>query len=323
MTSAGHGHGPASRRSWPTRPTSVPRPSRFRAHDGPVRGYFTAALVDGLRGGAVDERTGVVDANSLAAFLYRGGPGSQRRSPDPLHHPDLPAAGAPPARPDGPPDRVLSSRRGWLASTSTTMAAEPSPSPSGSSRSMSLPGRYVVRAAARGRIAIQACARGGRAGPDPARASVTTRRPPRSSAPPRSTRAMPTSWIGLLATPTATGAGLVVLVRHVDGTPTTPAVPVTIAVGDRDVPLQWVDAAGARCCAVELRAGLCIATVGGDVPTAMAVPVWSDWRTIVVVPVVAGATGDGARRPPLPADRRSVGGGAGERRFSPRCSSAP
>ena len=38
---------------------------------GPVRGYFTSALVDGLRGDAADESTGVVDANSLAAFLYR------------------------------------------------------------------------------------------------------------------------------------------------------------------------------------------------------------------------------------------------------------
>ena len=38
--------------------------------DGPVRGYFTSALIDGLSGGAVAEGTGAVDANSLAAFLY-------------------------------------------------------------------------------------------------------------------------------------------------------------------------------------------------------------------------------------------------------------
>jgi uncharacterized caspase-like protein len=38
---------------------------------GPVRGFFTSALVDGLRGGAADPQTGEVDANSLAAFLHR------------------------------------------------------------------------------------------------------------------------------------------------------------------------------------------------------------------------------------------------------------
>ena len=38
---------------------------------GVVRGHFTSALVDGLSGGAADESTGVIDAGSLAAFLFR------------------------------------------------------------------------------------------------------------------------------------------------------------------------------------------------------------------------------------------------------------
>ena len=149
------------------------------------------------------------------------------------------------------------------------------------------PGRYVVRANARGRIAL-------------ARVAVedTTVRVRlelgdyTSAAPTIGSTAFDSGHAALLdrllATPTRTGAGLVVLVRHVDGTTTTPAVRIAIASGGRDVPLQWADTTGARGCAVELPPGLYIATVGGDVATAMAVPVWSSWRTIVVVPVVGG-----------------------------------
>jgi len=64
--------------------------------DGPVRGHFTAALVDGLRGGAADAATGAIDANALAAFLSREVParsGNRQYPTVDLSYPPLVLAG--------------------------------------------------------------------------------------------------------------------------------------------------------------------------------------------------------------------------------------
>ena len=101
---------------------------------GVVRGFFTSALLDGLRGEAADPALGVVDTTSLAAFLRKEvGPRSGNRQYPDIRRTDLPLplAQFPPVGPptfpvpvrvgDGPMRkiRVLDNDRNEVASFET------------------------------------------------------------------------------------------------------------------------------------------------------------------------------------------------------------